>query len=49
MWPQNYKAEDDKKLRLYVMVAETSLAKLIYEALEDNADQIDQLGIDFIL
>mmetsp|Transcript_2019 Transcript_2019/g.3581 ORF Transcript_2019/g.3581 Transcript_2019/m.3581 type:complete len:140 (+) Transcript_2019:205-624(+) len=40
---------NEKRLRLYVMVAESSVAKHIHQAIEDNSEQIDVVGIQYIL
>lgn len=39
----------NNNLRLYVMIAESSLAKSIYNDLSENYAEIDQLGIDYIV
>lgn len=47
--PKNYEVSESEKLRLYIMISESSVAKLIYRDLESNKEQIDQVGIDYII
>ena len=42
---EHFQGKPDSKLRLYVIVAETKLARLLYDQIEQNQDQINQIGI----
>lgn len=46
-YPENF--SQDTKLRFYVMIADTSIAKIIYKDLSENVVEIEELGIDTIV
>jgi hypothetical protein len=47
--PKNYEVSESEKLRLYIMISESSIAKQVYRDLESNKEQIDQVGIEYII
>jgi hypothetical protein len=53
--PVNYMSDDQKyaeqntKIRFYLMIAGTQTAKHIFRDLSENPLEIDQLGIDYIV